>query len=424
MIGEIIAIGDELTSGRILNTTSGYAARKLFEAGHTIHAINTIGDEPAQIGEAVLQAISRTDFIIVTGGLGSTDDDLTNEAVSRALDRPTMPNLDILAQIRTHLHRLSAAPDDLLEKLAWLPSGAEAFDPSAAIAGYLLVHNDTPIFFLPGVPEEMIDLLNRIVLPKLAAWQPESGLVNCQRIYKIFGIGESEVNRRINTLSLPPSIQIGYYPVFPDVHLSVLIRANEQDTSSTLFETACRQVETTLGSAVYGRDNDELEIVVGALLKASKRWLATAESCSGGLLAHRVTRVPGSSSYFVGGAVTYANRLKSDLLGVDPELIERCGAVSSDVAAAMAGGIRERCRTDIGIGITGIAGPDGGSDAKPVGTVFIGVADATGCRVTDHRFSGDRHRIQTLAAHTGLNLLRLLLQGETKRETGTAADHP
>ncbi|MCB2216647.1 CinA family nicotinamide mononucleotide deamidase-related protein [Desulfofustis glycolicus] len=422
MIGEIIAIGDELTSGRILNTTSGYAARKLFEAGHTIHAMSTIGDAPALIGEALLQAITRVDFIIVTGGLGSTDDDLTNEAVSRALNRPTMPNLDILAQIRTHLHGRSAAPDDPLEKLAWLPSGAEAFDPSAAIAGYQLVHDDTPIFFLPGVPEEMIDLLNRIVLPKLAAWQPESGLVTCQRIYKIFGVAESEVNRCISTLNLAPPIRIGYYPVFPDVHLSVLIRATEKDDSRTRFETACRRVETALGSAIYGRDNDELEAIVGALLKKSGRWLATAESCSGGLLAHRVTRVAGSSSYFVGGAVVYANRLKSELLGVDPDLIERCGAVSSDVAAAMASGIRERCRTDIGVAITGIAGPDGGTDAKPIGTVFIGMADGDNCRVTRCRFSGDRHRIQNLAVHTGLNLLRLHLQGASEGETETTAD--
>ncbi|MBE0583347.1 MAG: CinA family nicotinamide mononucleotide deamidase-related protein, partial [Desulfofustis sp.] len=404
-------------------TTSGYAARKLFDAGHTIHAMSTIGDSPALIGEALLQAITRVDFIIVTGGLGSTDDDLTNEAVSRALNRPTMPNLAILAQIRNHLQRRSAAPDDPLEKLAWLPSGAEAFDPSAAIAGYQLVHDDTPIFFLPGVPEEMIDLLNRIVLPKLAAWQPESGLLTSQRIYKVFGIGESEVNRRINTLSLPASIRIGYYPVFPDVHLSVLIRGNEQASSRHHFDDACRQVETSLGSAIYGRDRDELEGVVGGLLKESGRWLATAESCSGGLLAHRLTKIPGSSSYFAGGVVTYANRLKSELLGVAPEMIERNGAVSTEVAEAMADGARQRCRTDVAIAITGIAGPDGGSDAKPVGTVYIGIADGTGCRVTKCSFAGDRQRIQTLAAHTGLNLLRLHLLGATT-DAGGGSSRP
>ncbi|BDD86813.1 CinA family nicotinamide mononucleotide deamidase-related protein [Desulfofustis limnaeus] len=413
MIGEIIAIGDELTSGRTLNTTSGYAARRLFDAGHTIHAMSTIGDSPSLIGEALLQAIGRVDFIIVTGGLGATDDDLTNEAVSQALNRPTMPNLEILARIRRHLQRRQAAPDDPLEKLAWLPSGAEAFDPSSPIAGYQLVHDQTPIFFLPGVPEEMTDLLDRIVLPKLTAWQSGSGLQTCQRIYKSFGLAESEINRRIRALQLPASIKIGYYPVFPDVHVSVLIREWDTGAATKLFADACRRVETALGNAVYGRDSDELEHAVGRLLKNSGHWLAAAESCTGGLLAHRITRVPGSSCYFLGGAVAYANRLKADLVGVAPGLIERWGAVSTQVAEAMAVGIRERCQADIGIGITGIAGPEGGTPAKPVGTVFIGIAEPDGCRVTQHLFSGSRHRIQTLAAHNGLNLLRLHLQANT-----------
>lgn len=416
MIGEIIAIGDELTSGRTLNTTSGYAARRLFDAGHTIHAMSTIGDSPSLIGEALLQAIGRVDFIIVTGGLGATDDDLTNEAVSQALNRPTMPNLEILAQIRRHLQRRQAAPGDPLEKLAWLPSGAEAFDPSSPIAGYQLVHDHTPIFFLPGVPEEMTDLLDRIVLPKLTAWQSGSGLQTCQRIYKSFGLAESEINRRIRALHLPASIKIGYYPVFPDVHVSVLIRERDTDAATYLFADACRRVETALGDAMYGRDSHELEHVVGRLLNASGQWLAAAESCTGGLLAHRITKVPGSSRYFLGGAVAYANRLKAELVGVSPELIQRWGAVSAPVAEAMAVGIRKRCLADLGIGITGIAGPEGGTPEKPVGTVFIGIADPNGCRVTRHRFSGDRHRIQTLAAHTGLNLLRLhLLAGPSDR---------
>ena len=174
MKGEIIAIGDELTSGRIMNTTSGFAARKLFDAGYTIHAMSTIGDTPLLIGEALLRAIKRVDFIIVTGGLGSTDDDLTNEAVSLALERPTMPNLEILAKIRSHLSSENQSPDSPLEKLAWLPGGAEAFDPHSRIAGYQIIHDETPIFFLPGVPSEMQQLMSEAVLPRLAAW--EAGL--------------------------------------------------------------------------------------------------------------------------------------------------------------------------------------------------------------------------------------------------------
>jgi len=410
MKGEIIAIGDELTSGRILNTTSGYAARKLFDAGYTIHAMSTIGDTPALIGEALLRAIARVDFIIVTGGLGSTDDDLTNEAVSQALNRPTMPNLEILAQVRTHLKREKAAPDNPLEKLAWLPSGADPFAPSSRMAGYQLIHDGVPIFFLPGVPSEMQELMTRAVLPKLAAWKAGSRLATMQRIYKIFGLAEAEVNRRIKALVLAEGIRIGYYPVFPDVHLSILLRDSSDALNRYHFDEGCRLVEEVLAGFIYGTECDELESVVGSLLVRRGLRLAAAESCTGGLLSHRITRVPGSSNYFEGGAITYSNELKRSILGVEEDLLVRFGAVSRQTAAAMASGIRLRCAADIGIGVTGIAGPDGGSEEKPVGTVHISIADAGGTYTESYRFSDDRHRNQILAAHTGLDLLRRHLE--------------
>ncbi|MEJ2057976.1 MAG: molybdopterin-binding protein, partial [Desulfofustis sp.] len=261
MIGEIIAIGDELTSGRILNTTSGYAARKLFDAGHTIHAMSTIGDSPELIGEALIRALRRVDFIIVTGGLGSTDDDITNEAVSQALNRPTMPNLKILARVREHLVKNNVSPANPLEKLAWLPGGAETLDPASKMAGYQLIHDDTPIFFLPGVPEEMKELMSRIVLPRLAAWQDGGVIRTLQRIYKVFSMAESEINRRINGLALPADIKIGYYPVYPDVHVSVLLRSTDKEQSRQAFEKTCDQLLTALGDAVYGVDGEELESI-------------------------------------------------------------------------------------------------------------------------------------------------------------------
>ena len=409
MIGEIIAIGDELISGRILNTTSGFAARKLFDAGHTIHAMSTIGDTPSLIGEALIQAIDRVDFIVVTGGLGSTDDDITNEAVSRALNRPTMPDLTMLAWIREHLGKNKVSPNNPLEKLAWLPGGAEVFDPASRVAGYQLVHDNTPIFFLPGVPDEMKDLMTRIVLPKLAAWQDGAALQTKQRIYKVFSMAESEINRKINELHLPEAIKIGYYPVYPDVHVSVLLRSSDGKNDRNDFESSCKALEKTLGSAIYGTDNDELEKVVGDLLKQCGLQLSVAESCTGGLLSHRITKVPGSSNYFAGGAVTYSNELKHDLLGVDHELLVRCGAVSPETAEAMARGVRKRCNTDVGVSITGVAGPDGGSPQKPVGTVYIGISHQQGTTVHKFNLRGNRNRIQSMAAQTGLNLLRLFL---------------
>lgn len=412
MKGEIIAIGDELTSGRILNTTSGFAARKLFDAGYTIHAMSTIGDTPELIGEALLRAIGRVDFIIVTGGLGSTDDDLTNEAVSQALNRPTIPNLEMLAQIRSHLNKQNAAPDNPLDKLAWLPSGAEAFDPQSRTAGYQLIHEDTPIYFLPGVPSEMQHLMSDAVLPRLAAWKAGSRLRTCQRIYKIFGLPEPEVNRIIKTLEIPDGVMVGYYPVFPDVHLSILIRGTDKAASNKFFEQSCLAIEKALGSSIYGTDLDDLETTIGRLLIRKKLQLAVAESCSGGLLSHRITSVAGSSAYFTGGAVTYSNELKSNFLGVDKLLIENHGAVSSEVAREMADGIRKRTASDIGLSITGIAGPSGGTEEKPVGTVFIAISDRNHCSVEPYRFAGNRHRVQALTAHSALNNLRLYLLNE------------
>ena len=409
MKGEIIAIGDELISGRILNTTSGYAARKLFDAGYTIHAMSTIGDTHELIGEALLRAIRRVDFIIVTGGLGSTDDDLTNEAVSQALNRPTVPNLEMLSRIRAHLSKLNAAPDNPLEKLAWLPDGAEAFDPQSRMAGYQLIHEETPIFFLPGVPDEMRELMTRIVLPRLVAWKAESRLRTFQKIYKTFGIPESEINRLINTLEIPQEAIIGYYPVYPDVHISILIRSEDKRLSATILEKSCREIERVLGRSIYGSDKEELETIVGHQLTTQKLILSVAESCSGGLLSHRITSVPGSSLYFTGGAVTYSNELKHEFLGVETKLIETHGAVSSEVAAAMAHGIREKTGADLGLSITGIAGPTGGTTEKPVGTVYIAICDRKDCRVNRYHFKGNRSRIQALTAHTGLNDLRLSL---------------
>jgi nicotinamide-nucleotide amidase len=409
MRGEIIAIGDELTSGRILNTTSGFAARKLFDAGYTIGAMSTIGDTVELIGEALLRAIGRADFIIVTGGLGSTDDDLTNEAVAQALGLPTRADPELLGKIRERLEQRQAPPHSPLEKIAWLPRGARPFDPSARTAGYQLIHADTPIFFLPGVPSEMRQLMSQAVLPTLAAWQAGSRLKTRQRIYKIFGIPESEVNRLITGLNLPAQVKIGYYPVFPDVHLSILIRGEPGNDTRQVFTESCTAVETLLQEAIYGTEQDELEMVTGAMLVRAGLRFTAAESCSGGLLCQRMTSVPGCSTYFLGGVVSYANELKRDFLGVSEELLVQHGAVSAEVAQAMARGVRLATGADLALALTGIAGPDGGSPEKPVGTVYLCLADHEREYTTLHHFQGERHHIQTLAVQHGLNILRLYL---------------
>jgi len=258
MIGEIIAIGNELTSGRILNTTRGFAARHLCAAGYDIHAMHTIGDTPTLIGEALQRALNRVDFIIVTGGLGVTDDDLTNEAVSQALGRPTMPNLEILSLIRDRLDQLSQKVSSRLEKLAWLPSGAEALNPQAKMAGYLLLHKEKPIFFLPGIPSQMEHLLIEHVLPRLANWQSGKQLYTNHRLFKIFSLTEMEVNHRISRLKLPKDVLIGYYPVFPELHLSLTVRDHFEYDSESLFTMACDVVDDALHPHIFCYDQDSM----------------------------------------------------------------------------------------------------------------------------------------------------------------------
>ncbi len=409
MKGEIIAIGDELTSGRILNTTSGFAARHLFDAGYEIYAMHTIGDTPALIGEALKRALDRVDFVIVTGGLGITDDDLTNEAVSIALNIPTMPNLEILYQIRSHLDGISGNPLSPLEKLAWLPKGAEALNPKARMAGYQLVHDGKPIFFLPGIPSQMEQLLLEQVLPRLTTWYADPRKGMRQRMLRVFNMNEVEVNGKIASLKLDKTVSIGYYPVFPELHISLTIRNTECSECTAVLSHAAASICEVLGSVVYGKNQETMEAVVGKLLKKKKLKLAVAESCTGGLLSHKITKVPGSSSYYLGGITTYANSMKTKFLRVPKKMLNQHGAVSREVAETMAASVRKITGADLSLSITGIAGPEGGSEEKPVGTVYIGMAGSSYCSASRFQFEGSREQIQEITAVMGLDQVRRYL---------------
>jgi len=413
MIGEIIAIGNELTSGRVLNTTSRFAAGLLFSAGHEISAMSTIGDTPAEISETLKRAIRRSDFVIVTGGLGATSDDLTSEVVGQALGRPTVFHPEVFAKIKALLSNLGDQALSDLQKLALLPTGAELLSPEARMAGYILVHDNKPIFFLPGVPHEMQELLADTVIPRLDVWQGGCAKLVKQRVYKVFGLGEIEINRCVAHLEKEEDgrVRIGYYPVFPEVHLSLTVIEENKSEIELTFQHLEGEIELSLGDSLYGTDDDTMESVVGKLLQSQGKVMATAESCSGGLIGHKITSVPGSSNYFTGGVIAYSNDLKEKLLGVEPSLLEEHGAVSSAVAKAMADGIRNKTAADIGLSVTGIAGPTGGTPDKPVGTVFIGLSTPDETIDIPCRFPGDRWQVQELTAVKSLDLVRRLLLG-------------
>lgn len=409
MKGEIIAIGDELTSGRILNSTSALAARQLFLLGHEIKAMLTIGDEPERIGEALTRALARADFVLVTGGLGATTDDLTNEAVAKALHLNTVTNPCVQANIASRLAKGEISCAASLVKLTQLPEGAEVLDDDCRMAGYLLHHQGKPIYFLPGVPPQMEILLRDKVLPGLQALDAAQQAVPvAQRVYRTCGLYEIEINKRLQALE-QDGVQIGYYPVGAEVHVSLTGHGMAQGAEDPQFVRADAIIRAALGEDLYGIDQESLAAVTGGLLLERGWMLATAESCTGGLIGASLTEAAGSSRWFRGGVIAYANGIKEELLDVAPELLARHGAVSAEVARAMAQGAANRLGTDIAVAATGIAGPDGGSEEKPVGTVYLGLCCNGQLSDQRCRFHGTRRQIQEKTAQTAMDMVRRAL---------------
>ncbi len=413
MKGEIIAIGDELLVGRVPNTTSLFAARRFFESGYFIRKMSVVGDQPESIEEGLVQAMLRTDFVIVTGGLGPTSDDLTTEVTSRILGRKLVFHNGIKERIEKYFRAKGEKPCEKYLKLAWLPEGATLLDETGKAAGYFLEHEGKFLFFLPGVPEQMKDLLERKVLPYLATkWRPS--VVTRQEVIKTFGLVESEINARCADLEeIYPRLKIGYYPDFPEVHVTLTFSSEPLGETEAILSRAKAELEARLYPHIFGYGDDTMEKVAGDLLRARKLSLSVAESCTGGLIGHRLTRIPGSSDYFERGVITYSNLSKVELLHVSKETLTTFGAVSAEVAEQMAGGVKEKSRTDIGLSVTGIAGPAGGTPGKPVGTVYIGLAVPGNTTAHHFLFRGTREMIQKLAAEAALDGLRRYLAHDT-----------
>ncbi|WP_456430749.1 competence/damage-inducible protein A [Thermosulfuriphilus sp.] len=404
--GEIIAIGDELISGRVTNTTSFYLARRLFDLGYPVVRILTIGDSPQEIKEALKKALSRASFVIVSGGLGPTTDDITNEAVAEALSRRLHFFPEIMSRVEARLEELGRQVLPSHKKLALLPEGAEVLDREGWAAGYLLVEGEKPVFFLPGVPRQLEDLFEREVIPRLRRFIPQRVSIR-QRVLKVFGLQETEVNLRLEEIARGlQGLKVGYYPVFPEVHITLTSLARDEVSAGDLLEEATIKVREALGPFVFGEGQETLESVVGRLLRHRSARVAVAESCTGGLIASRFTRVPGSSAWFDRGVVTYSNEAKVEILKVPKEIIDSRGAVSRETAAAMARGMLAISGVDYALSVTGIAGPSGGSPQKPVGTVFIALAQRERVKVQRFQFSGTRHMIQLITSETALDWLR------------------
>ena len=411
MYGEIITIGNELSSGRTLDLNSWYAAGRLTASGLKVTRITSVGDDHRMVSDALKRAVGASRFVIVTGGLGSTDDDITNEIVAQALNRPLCLDQQMLEQIKDHarVRKIKITPS--LEKMAWMPEGSRVLNPEGTACGFSLIEEEVHLYFLPGVPDQMRYLMDKIVLPEILNRYKTLPIMR-QRILKLYGLNEPEMAEIFKKIQgKTGNIVFGFYPRFPENHITISLRGQDEPTVTKELDRVEIEVRRLVGPYIFAAGDQNMEEVVGRLLLEKNQSISVAESCTGGLIGHRLTSVPGSSSYFHGGVVVYSNQSKVDLLRVDARTLETHGAVSERTVEEMARGVKDRIKTDLGLAVTGIAGPDGGTRQKPVGTVHVGLAARDKTFSREYRFWGNRGQVKLNASMMALDWVRRHLNG-------------
>ena len=406
LTAEIIAIGSELLAPDRTDTNSLWLTEKLNRLGIEVKLKTIVGDDDARLEEAIKDAARRSKVVITTGGLGPTEDDITRKITARALGRRLLLDEVVLEEIRERFKSFGVVMPERNSRQAMVIEDAEVLpNPNGSAPGMFIDHQGAAIVLLPGPPREMRPMFENHVAQKLAG--RAGSLVVVRRMLRVAGLGESAVDEKIAPIYTQydnPVTTILFNQSEIEIHFTARGRSEKEATD--LLDRLSAQVEERLGNAVFSFAGETMEEVVGLKLSLGGYTLSVAESCTGGLLAERITNVPGSSKYFIEGVVTYANDAKTRTLGVEPILLMEHGAVSAAVAEAMAEGIRKRAGTDFGLSITGIAGPGGGTEEKPVGTVFIALANEI---KTEHRklnLPGDRHLVRWRASQAALDLLR------------------
>lgn len=412
MKAEVLTIGDELLRGEIVDSNKSHLSDRLLQLDIETRFHASVADDPPDMTDAFRRAARRSDVVLVSGGLGPTRDDLTVEVLAETFGRPLVlhePSLRALEEFFSRFGR-TMAPNNA--KQAWFPEGAEVLlNPIGTAPGCLLEVENTLFFCMPGVPRELHRMLDEQVLPRITQRQPGGGVVRAT-LLRTFGIGESNLDNELADVAKDGDVSLGFRTSFPDNYLRPVVRAATAEEAETLLARTCATIRERLGAMIYGEGDETLEAVTGGLLAERGLTLAVAESCTGGLLAERITAVPGSSRYFLGGVVAYANAAKQALLGVSEQALVAHGAVSEPVARALAEGVRERFGSDFGVATTGISGPDGGGDEKPVGLVWVAVAGRDGTEAREFLFPFDRERHRQLTAQVALDWVRRLLLGE------------
>ncbi|SNB47213.1 competence/damage-inducible protein A [Geobacter sp. DSM 9736] len=400
----LLSIGDELLFGEVVDTNAPFIARKLYDLGFGNGARLTAGDAEAEIVDALQYLSERSAAVIVTGGLGPTIDDVTARAAATLAGAPLVINEQALDHTRRMTCKLGGDAA-LGEKQALLPEPAEVIpNPEGTACGFRLVYGRCTLFFLPGVPKEMMRMLEENVLPYLSRMRQSSSTLQT-KVLKVFGIAEAEVDPLLLDVA-EPGVTVAFGVEFPEILIKLRGEGKCEAEVSDRLARVAERVRVRLRDYLFAEDEETIDTTVANLFRRTGLTLSLAESCTGGLLAKRITDLAGSSAYFLEGAVTYSNAAKIRALQVPTELVEQEGAVSESVAAAMAEGMRRASGSDIALSITGIAGPEGGSAEKPAGTVYIALADSSDCRVVRCNFRGNRNEIRLITSFKALDLLR------------------
>lgn len=410
MNAEIISVGTELLLGHTINTDASYVARELSALGINLLFASTVGDNPGRLKQALESAFERSDLVITTGGLGPTGDDLTKETIAEAAGKKLVLHQESMDRILDYFKGRVAG--ETQKKQAMLPEGCTVFQNDKGTAPGCGFQTETGklVVMLPGPPSELIPMLKNYAVPFLAM---DEKAVIVSRMIRVFGLGEGLVAEKITDLTDCPNPTAATYAKDGEMFVRVTARAESEEKAAALCVPVVEECKARLGEYIYGIDVESLEEVVVTELTKRNWTLATAESCTGGLLAERITSIPGASAVFHMGAVTYANEIKTLLLDVPEATLKQYGAVSEQTARAMAEGVRLKSGSELGLGITGIAGPGGGTAEKPVGLIYIALCD--GKNTVVRRMNGNsmkgRDYLRYLAASNALDMVRRYLCG-------------
>ncbi|MRR17665.1 MAG: competence/damage-inducible protein A [Deltaproteobacteria bacterium] len=408
----ILTIGNELMSGRTADTNSSFIAREMNLQGWPVEVMMSVGDDLAAIKCRLNYLMTFTDAVICTGGLGPTADDITTAAVAQAFGLPLDEDEEVLAHLKDIFTRYNLRWTENNAKQALFPKGAEVIaNPVGTAAGFALMVSGKLVIVIPGVPSETRRMVPQGVIPILHRYFPEPVLHNAKQTIRTFGLSEAAVDERLAEIDFNAlGVAIGFYPVFPENHLVLMARAATPEQAQKNLHTARNEITARLKDCIFAYGDQTLEEIVAAELSDQKLTIAVAESCTGGMIADRLTDVPGSSVYFERGLVTYSNEAKISMLGVPAGIIEAHGAVSEETARRMAEGVRKLAGTTLGLSSTGIAGPSGGSKEKPVGTVYLALSDGVRTICRHYAYRWDRKRNKMVSAEAALMMLKNYLQ--------------